>query len=91
MAMAETEKKGSRTVKTPRKVAIEEKRACMVATNADGSVVPLMSLKECADYLGVGRSTLRRYVKNGIVPSVRVGGHVKFDVLVVRAAINRNS
>lgn len=92
LGMTKNKKEESRSHEPlPRKVKIEEKRACMVATNGDGSVVPLMSAREISDYLGIGRSTLRRYVHSGIVPSIRIGGHVKFDVLAVRAALDRNS
>jgi excisionase family DNA binding protein len=87
--MSEKEKKGSR--KKPRKVKLEEKRQVMVATTTDGAVVPLMSGREISDYLGVGRSTLRRLVANGLIPSIKVGGLRKFDVLAVRAALDRNS
>jgi excisionase family DNA binding protein len=88
--MPEKSEKRSQPAK-PRKIRIEEKRQAMVATTTDGKVVPLMSMREISDYLGVGRSTIKRYVKNGIIPFVRVGGLVKFDVLVVRAALDRNS
>lgn len=88
--MAETGKKRSRQPR-PRKVKIEEKRQAMIATTTDGKVVPLMSMREISDYLGVGRSTIKRYVKNGIIPFIKVGGLTKFDVLVVRAALDRNS
>ena len=91
-SMAKSEKKRSTTSEqAPRKVKIEQKRACMVATNTDGSVVPLMSAREISVYLGVSRSTLSRYVQNGIIPSIKIGGLRKFDVLAVRSAIDRNS
>ena len=103
--MAKTKKGGSRPTKpgkvseqeelqsatTPQRVKLEAKRQVMVATNTDGSVVALMSAKQISDYLGIGRSTLRRYVKNGIIPSIKMGGFVRFDVLAVRAALDRYS
>lgn len=88
--MGQREKKGSRKAK-PRKVIIEEKRSVMVATTTDGAVVPLMSEREISDYLNIGRSTLRRYVTAGLIPFVKVGSLRKYDVLAVRAALNRNS
>lgn len=89
--MAKTEKKRSRKAVSPRKVKIEEKRACMVATNTDGSVVPLMSAREISIYLGISRTTLQRYINGGIVPSIKIGGLRKFDVLAVRSALDRDS
>jgi excisionase family DNA binding protein len=91
--MSATTKKGAQHAKepVPRKIRIEEKRACMVATNSDGSVVPLMSAREISDYLNISKRTLWRYVKNGQIPTVRIGGLCKFDVLAVRSALDRNS
>ena len=91
--MVAPEKKRSRrtTNATPRKVEIEKKRAAMVAQSSESSAVPLMTAKQICDYLQIGRSTLGRYVKNGLVPSIKLGRHVRFDVLAVRAAIERNS
>jgi excisionase family DNA binding protein len=91
-SMAKSEKNRSQSAKAvPRKVKIEQKRACMVATNTDGSVVPLMSAREISNYLGVSRTTLRRYVQNGIIPFIKIGGLQRFDVLAVRSALDRNS
>lgn len=88
--MGATEKKRSQpTNQTPRIVQIEKNRQCMVATSTDGSVVPLMSRREIGDYLGVGRTILRDLIKSGAIPSIMVGGHLKFDVLAVRAALDR--
>ena len=88
--MANTKKEGSRPAR-PRKVRIEEKRKAVAAKTTDSSVVPLMSAREISDYLGIGRSTLRRYVRSGLVPEIKLGGHRKYDVLAVRAALYRNS
>lgn len=51
---------------------------------------PLYTLKDVARHLSVSRSTLRRMVNAGSVPVVRVGGQLRFDILAVRAAIDRH-
>jgi excisionase family DNA binding protein len=49
----------------------------------------LYSLREVARYLNVSRSTVRRLVETAQIPSMRVGGQLRFDILAVRAAIER--
>lgn len=49
----------------------------------------LYSLRDVAKFLNVSRSTVRRLVDTGQIPSMRVGGQLRFDILAVRAAINR--
>lgn len=88
-AISDAKKKGSPP--KPRKLRIEDKRKEMRAASPDGRVVPLMSARQISDYLGIGRSTLRRYVRSGLIPEIQLGGHRKYDVLAVRAALYRNS
>jgi excisionase family DNA binding protein len=45
----------------------------------------LLTLRQAARMLGVGYSTLRRWVKDGDVPCVRVGRTTRIDAAVVRA------
>jgi excisionase family DNA binding protein len=39
-----------------------------------------LSIQEVADYLGIGNSTLRRLIANGIVPNYRIGGSIRIDI-----------
>lgn len=91
--MTSRAKKGSQQPSdaTPRKVRIEEKRKVLVATTLDGGAVALMTAREICEYLQIGRSTLKRYVNNGLIPVIRMGGNIRFDVVAVRTAIERNS
>ena len=41
-------------------------------------VKPILTLKEVADYLDVSPTSIYRYVKQGKIPSIRVGGQYRF-------------
>lgn len=51
----------------------------------------MVSVKELSRYLGVGRKTLRKLIRAGQIPYAKVGAQYRFDVLAVRAAIDRTS
>ena len=51
---------------------------------------PLYTLREVARNLNVSRSTIWRMTKAGAVPYMRVGKQIRFDLLAVRAAIDRH-
>jgi excisionase family DNA binding protein len=51
---------------------------------------PLYTLREVARNLNVSRSTLWRMVKAGLVPHSRVGKQIRFDILAVRAMLDRH-
>lgn len=88
---AKSEVKKTRSPSKPRKLKIEEKRQARASHSSNGGGPALMSAREISDWLGVGRSTLRRYVKSGLVPEIRLGGLRRYDVLAVRAALYKNS
>jgi excisionase family DNA binding protein len=46
----------------------------------------MVGIPELADYLGVGRNTVRRHVEQGRIPYIRVGHQFRFDVAEVVAA-----
>ncbi len=48
---------------------------------------PLYTLREVARHLGVSRSTLQRMTQAGLIPHMRVGRQLRFDILAVRAAL----
>lgn len=56
---------------------------------ATGPYPALMSIKDCANFLNVSRSTLRRLVVTGQIPFCMVGTRKRFDPMAVRAAIEK--
>jgi excisionase family DNA binding protein len=44
----------------------------------------LVSMEEAAKHLGVNYSTIRRWVKNGSVPSLKIGSTVRVDLRALR-------
>ena len=42
-----------------------------------------LSPKECAEYTGISPKTLYRWAKERIVPSIKIGGLVRFDKLEI--------
>lgn len=59
-----------------------------VQTNPTGGPDPLLSDKEAAAYLGCGRSTLWRWVADGIVPKpLRIGGMSRWRQSTIEAVI----
>jgi excisionase family DNA binding protein len=61
---------------------------------SNGPATSLLSVKQIANHLNVSRSTIHRMVKSGQIPYKRMGGkrgHLRFDVLAVRAALDRHS
>lgn len=53
-------------------------------------IPPLLSAKDVARTLGVSYRTLWLLKESGSIPSVRVGGSVKYDPRDVREFIERN-
>lgn len=51
------------------------------------TVESLLTLREAADMLGVSRSTLRRWAKQGEIPYVRIS--TRGDIRIPRAALCR--
>lgn len=49
---------------------------------------PLYTARQVATHLNVSRTTVRRLTLNGVLPHVRIGGQIRYDILVVRAAID---
>ena len=56
-----------------------------------GPGTTLLSARALSDHLNVSRSTIRRLVKSGRIPFSRVGKQLRFDLLAVRAVIDRSS
>jgi excisionase family DNA binding protein len=48
----------------------------------------LLTAAEAADFLRIRESTLRDYGRRGIVPSVRIGRHVRFIEADLVAAVH---
>lgn len=61
----------------------------MEATSNSELPPVLYTLREVAQNLSVSRSTIRRLVAAGQIPVIRVGGQLRFDILAVRAAVER--
>jgi excisionase family DNA binding protein len=51
----------------------------------------MVSVKELSRYLNVARGTILRLVENGQIPYTRVGRSLRFDVVAVRGALDRNT
>lgn len=51
----------------------------------------LVSVKELSRYLNVSRNTILRLVDASQIPYTRVGRQLRFDVLAVRGALDRNT
>ena len=49
----------------------------------------LYTVRQIAHHLNVSRSTIRRMVQLGQIPSTRVGGQLRFDVLAVRSRLDK--
>ena len=47
-------------------------------------------MREVARHLGVSKSTLWRLTQAGQIPYVRVGKQLRYDMLAVRAALDRH-
>jgi excisionase family DNA binding protein len=54
-----------------------------------GPPTKLVSVKELSRYLNVSRATIRNLIKAGQIPYCKVGSQYRFDVLAVRAAIEK--
>jgi excisionase family DNA binding protein len=50
-----------------------------------------LSIKELAAFIGVSTDTIRRAVRNGEIPSTRVGTAYRFDLRQVRHQMERNA
>ena len=50
----------------------------------------LLDLKEAAEFLILGESTLARFVKNGTVPGVKIGGQWRFNTEVLKKFFQEN-
>lgn len=73
---------GSRTL-----VDVDALRAIIAeedAQNADGTI----SLRECAEAIGLGPDTLRRMTKTGMIPCVHVGRACRYRLEDVQRAIS---
>lgn len=52
----------------------------------------LLDKEDLARRLGIGTSTIDRQVRKGVIPTVRIGKRVKFDIDAVRTALaNQNN
>lgn len=51
--------------------------------NTDTIVKATFTVKELAEYLGIGRQAAYRLVKNRIIPSVRIGNLIRIPVVAV--------
>src|SRR5688572_15488635 len=51
------------------------------------SVSPLMNKREAATYLSVSVTTLDRWVKRGLVPAIKLGRGVRFNLADLQAVV----
>jgi excisionase family DNA binding protein len=49
--------------------------------------IHLVSATEMASVLRIGRSTVLKWARTGVLPSYRIGGVVRFDPTMVMAAV----
>lgn len=49
----------------------------------------LLSVKEASEYLGIGRSTLYPWIKEGVIPSIKIKTRRLLDVLDLDDFIER--
>ena len=50
-----------------------------------------LTYKDLAEYLQIHKATLRRYVKQGKLPVIRLGGAVRFDKEAIDEALGKMS
>jgi excisionase family DNA binding protein len=50
--------------------------------------VPLLDIKELARELKIGRSTAYKLTTDGVIPHVRVGGQLRYDIVEVTHALS---
>lgn len=57
----------------------------------EGPANRMLSVRALASHLNVSRSTIRRMVESGQIPYMRVRKVLRFDMMAVRAVIDKKS
>jgi excisionase family DNA binding protein len=60
----------------------------MERTLAMGASTPLLTIDEVRSHLNVSISTVRRLVRDGLLPAYRVGGRLRFRLHEVEAYVD---
>jgi excisionase family DNA binding protein len=66
--------------KPKKELTMMESHQTTVAVDTPASWKRYYDVRETAIYLGIGESTLRRLIANGIVPNYRIGGSIRIDI-----------
>lgn len=58
-----------------------------IGFNADCSNLECVTAKQLAPILGVSYSTIKNYTKSGLIPSIKIGKAVRYNVHQVQQAL----